>query len=69
LNLSWQPNSSQRTPKIEEYPWIGKGAEVTDEMFRHAVVQIFEYAKMANSLFLAQPETREDGECSVPGTA
>jgi hypothetical protein len=50
LNLVWQPNSSQRTPKIEEYRWIGKSAEVTDEVFRHAVVQVFEYAKMANAL-------------------
>jgi hypothetical protein len=36
---------------------IGKGAEVTDEMFRHAVIQVFEYAKVANALFLIQPKT------------
>ena len=69
LNLGWQPNGSQLTPKIEEYWWIGKGVELTDEMFRHAVVQVLEYAKTTNALFLKQPETWEDGERAVPQTS
>ena len=28
-NLGWQPNSSQRTPKVGNYRWTSKGAEVT----------------------------------------